>query len=1121
MEKQPPDNDNLTLTIQDGALFDFMPKFENFLKIKYNVLGQAIVEGNEAEFQIEALPQPENGVIDEDLLERVKIQNKLNREAQFKYNNDKISAFGDILKHLSYESRDRIECNDGYALAMQNNDPIKLWKIVKYEHSSNGGELAAQQMKKMVDLLSMKQGDDEDVELYSIRFHKQLRKCTSVGNNLNDAAQTHAYLASLNRKKNEIALSNIWNQDPAISTFQQAREYIIREDRNYKSSFGDNNQESHVIGMNKIISNTNNNDYIKKDSYSNDKTSNERIDRYSHKRPKKFCSHCFKTGKPRRVCESHDNHKCLSKSYGNNESFMNNNNDYQNNNRFQKRRKIDDNNNNDNIQQNSMFSHVSFMNQVRNHYDSNLKSYTYVLDTGATCSIYNNAANLYDIANTNKEVKTITNSYIANKIGNHKIFGEGLYLPEAPINLISYIELLKNFNISYDEKNDCFNIKSKRRHCEPLIAKRDKNSSLYLISATNRNNDHEFSGLNELAEDNKDVYFPKNSIDRVWMLHKILDHPYTPYLVKLVKGGALAKWNINIEDIHKANLNQCIGCLMGKMQGGVSSVSDTSENEIGTHQHADIVFVKTNIGIIPNLMSVEENTGYILNIQLKSKTSENIIEAVKTLKGWYSTYKIDVKVLHTDRESSIGKAEGELNKLGIRLVRVSAGTHEKQCERHVRTIRNRIRCTLFNLPYRLPSFLYQYLYKWVITSNNMMVNNKTGLISPQEIITEKTNDGSYLRAAFGSIAFFYDPNPKNGMAPRSSIGIVIARENESRAVSAYLLEKNTIVSRDKFYLYNANQDIINIINRIADNCNLIPFNEIITIEKEPMPVTPNLNPTEIIENHDDDINVGKNINRHNVTDQSNERGEIITDNNDGNNNLVNKKVQPNEYEIDTNISKSTLDGDRLDIMSSKRKRNEHDYKLLSKYGHRTYVSMIENDQTKIKDSIKEEIKQMIKYNVWDPVYSTTEAVIPSKIFTVIKYNPDGSYSKHKSRLVAGGHREFLPYGVDVSSPTVRTESLMIALNVASIKDMDIATLDIGAAFLEAKLSRQNVYVSLQQQVVEQLIELDSSYKKYVNERYQIIVKLKKALYGLKESSYEWYKLLISVLKKDELYSIKI
>ena len=64
-------------------------------------------------------------------------------------------------------------------------------------------------------------------------------------------------------------------------------------------------------------------------------------------------------------------------------------------------------------------------------------------------------------------------------------------------------------------------------------------------------------------------------------------------------------------------------------------------------------------------------------------------------------------------------------------------------------------------------------------------------------------------------------------------------------------------------------------------------------------------------------------------------------------------------------------------------------------------------------------------------------------------------------------------------------------------------MDIGQAYLNADM-QQDVYIKLEPLISDILIERDSSFSKYLDQKGEILVKLNKALYGCVESAKLWY-----------------
>jgi hypothetical protein len=176
----------------------------------------------------------------------------------------------------------------------------------------------------------------------------------------------------------------------------------------------------------------------------------------------------------------------------------------------------------------------------------------------------------------------------------------------------------------------------------------------------------------------------------------------------------------------------------------------------------------------------------------------------------------------------------------------------------------------------------------------------------------------------------------------------------------------------------------------------------------------------------------------------------------------------------------------------------------------------EKYSTAADEAVKKEAQQMLQKKVWELVGSKhlsreqKKSIIRSSLFLKEKFTSKGFFDKLKARLVAGGHMQDRSiYAVDeTTSPTASLQSVYLVAGIAAAEGRKVASMDVGGAYLNADLEKE-IYMRLQSDFVDVLSQLNPEYSMTREPDGSAIVKLKKALYGLAESSKLWFNLLSS------------
>jgi hypothetical protein len=175
--------------------------------------------------------------------------------------------------------------------------------------------------------------------------------------------------------------------------------------------------------------------------------------------------------------------------------------------------------------------------------------------------------------------------------------------------------------------------------------------------------------------------------------------------------------------------------------------------------------------------------------------------------------------------------------------------------------------------------------------------------------------------------------------------------------------------------------------------------------------------------------------------------------------------------------------------------------------HIAFISMLEpkNFSEASKDdhwvkAMNDELDQIEKNNTWEMVHRPEDKnVIGSKWIFKNKLNEQGQVVKNKARLVCKGYAQIEGLDFDETFvPVARLEAIRMFLAYAFHKRFKVYQMDVKSAFLNGDLSEE-VYM-----------EQPEGFK--LSDNPDLVCKLKKDLYGLKQTPRAWYHTLDTYLK---------
>eukprot|EP00253_Pinus_taeda_P019725 PITA_19725 len=142
--------------------------------------------------------------------------------------------------------------------------------------------------------------------------------------------------------------------------------------------------------------------------------------------------------------------------------------------------------------------------------------------------------------------------------------------------------------------------------------------------------------------------------------------------------------------------------------------------------------------------------------------------------------------------------------------------------------------------------------------------------------------------------------------------------------------------------------------------------------------------------------------------------------------------------------------------------------------------------------MKDEMMALVKNATWDLVELPKDRkVVGCKWVYKLKRGVDDKEDRYKARLVMKGFSQ--KAGIDfheIFSPVVKIVSILIVSTLVALPDLELQQLDFKISFLHGDLDEQ-IYMEQPEGFVQ-------------NRNKKFVCRLKKSLYGLKQSPRQWY-----------------
>lgn len=698
--------------------------------------------------------------------------------------------------------------------------------------------------------------------------------------------------------------------------------------------------------------------------------------------------------------------------------------------------------------------------------------------------------------------------------GVHPLLGRTIYLEDALMDIASFKNLRKNYKPIFIDEDDLWEFQNRRTQHVDLIAKGE--DGLYRITPVNK--DEEV--LNLVAALKTDAVEKQ-----LFELHRRLLHTNHRNLGDALRQGHYQDvFAGEFKSMDLQSVQQCITCSIskdGRLPGlergkeykarrpSVEEDEQTStvprydlKERVDVDTFVDLVFFGSDISVT---MLVKPHN-YSLHRWITSKSKQDVQSSIVFLVNKVRSCNGVGRVIsiNFDREKSATAAEEEIvNQLTVLLRQTVPYKHERNVERFVRTARNRFRCILQELKdmdIPLTRTLRRLAWAHVIRASNFILNDNSGKFIPFQVQmgTEQYRTpprfGEFVIASIGKV--------DDKEQPRNQVGMIVGFEELTRAVMVKFPGQSKEVMRDSYRSIPDDEGYRRYMERSQD------FEDEME-EDEPSDVEIGfLNHTEIQEL---------------VDDHGFELGE-------GGSELPFETIQTPEPTIleDDEATATETRPRRSDRTPKPNRLPDFVYAILDEEDKK-HLACLEHihglvEEAKIQGergqraAAKIELERVWKkYEAIRPVKledkSTAREIIKGRLFTVEKKDASHNFTKNKGRLVARGDmRKEKPTSVhDVFSPTVAFPTVLTLFNIILSKGYAWMVVDVESAYLNSKYE-DGIYMKLDPNVAELMVELDNGVKEYVEPDGSIHVKIEKALYGLQESAKLWYETLGKTLQ---------
>lgn len=720
------------------------------------------------------------------------------------------------------------------------------------------------------------------------------------------------------------------------------------------------------------------------------------------------------------------------------------------------------------------------------------------------------------LSNSSKvKMRGISGGISLGTVTHDPVFGKALFLKECPVSLLSVSQLVDSgWQVRYDQLTDVFTIEKGKN-----LLSFTRHHGLYQAKL-------ELIRPHNLAEEEVPMIDASRSefvnAVRARRLHSRLGHPSDARLSNMVDNDLVRNTKVTSTHIRLARriFGKCRACVEGKLTRYPKPAKVREPALPGAELHVDIAHFRGEVQQSPlYLVAICRGSGYLVTKWIPNKTAPVLKKALSEIVDIFKGWGLITQRVFSDREA--GLLTSDVNALGCLHFRTTAQGHDAFAERAIRHLRNTCRSIAAGLKYGMPAAAMPYLVSFATTCLNDRTNLHNEDESPRMILGGTAVDARlHLRASFGDVILCHSPYNTDSVSARAEWVYVLDRDPNSVGTFTVLnIRTKKIQNRLTFERVGIPDEVVQLVKEWVTSSPSLEFVQPIldpvggegqpTPHVDPPSIAPHpIPPTPAVPQDQQPTQTPPGfppLAPPPVAENAPRRSGRV-------------RNTPTTIQMDGKTYIPVKKGGLLQV-----ERNapfeDPEWDFFLSVGEGKAIS-----KRKTYDAIDVELKQILQQNVLSPVKqeeinTTTTTILPSQMLLKFPRLEDGSPDPEKNargRLVAGGHRQSrADYEKgETRGPTVRVESLMLAMGLAATEGMTLIGADIKGAYLNTPLPPgAQIFMRLTRETVQRLVLLRPDFVDFVEANKTMVVRLNKALYGLLESAKLWNDHLSSTLVK--------